>query len=55
MTNWKVTLENNGATVEFTLKAKTYADAFINAQSKYPAGRITSIKPIEPLVAKSKK
>jgi hypothetical protein len=55
MTNWKATLDHNGAPIELILKAKTYADAFIIAQEKYPAARITSIKPIGPVINKKKK
>jgi hypothetical protein len=44
MHTWKVILDLNGKTIEFFIKAKTYNEAYINAELSYPDGRIRSLK-----------
>jgi hypothetical protein len=44
MTNWKVKAVHKNKSIEFSVKAKTYAEAYIKAQLKYPECRIMSIQ-----------
>jgi hypothetical protein len=43
MKKWKVTLEYNGRTIYITLKASSYADAYIKSELEYPGCVIKSI------------
>ena len=54
MTNWKVTLELNGATIVIDVKAKSFSDAYINSQIEHPGSKVLSIKEVEPVPIKGK-
>jgi hypothetical protein len=46
MKDWKVTLLNNGKTLELVVQAQSYSDAYIKTELLYPDCMIKSIKPL---------
>jgi hypothetical protein len=44
MDTWKVTIELDGRTIEVTLKARSYSEAYIQAGLENPNGKVLHIK-----------
>ncbi len=44
MNTWKVTIEHKGITVEITIKATTFSDAFTQAGLEYPNCKVIHLK-----------
>jgi len=46
MKNWKVTIEHKNKTLEVTIEAKTYSEAYIKTEIKYFGCVIKSVSEI---------
>ncbi|MCE3259810.1 MAG: hypothetical protein K0S12_1451 [Bacteroidetes bacterium] len=47
MKDWKIVLLHNEKTIELTLSAASYSDAYIKAELLYPDSLIKSIKQVD--------
>lgn len=46
MKNWKIIIDCEGKTIEITVEAKYYSDAYVSAEVKYPGCTVLSITEI---------
>jgi hypothetical protein len=46
MKNWKIVIEYKGKTLSIELEARSYADAYIEVELKYPGCVIKSISEV---------
>jgi len=46
MKNWKIKIEYNNKTIEILIEARTYSDAYISAEIKYPGCVVKSVSEI---------
>jgi hypothetical protein len=44
MNTWKVTIELDGKTIELTVKAMSFSDAYIKAEMEHPNCRVVHVK-----------